>query len=114
MHHYLHMIKSHGTTDNFNTKLPEQLHINIAKNAFNHSNKKDYIAQMRRWLQRHEAVCKFMAYLQWAVKDHIPGGKKHRAQEFDADPDINEQAPDDDTNGSPAAINSLPTSTTLL
>ena len=115
MHHYLHMIKLHGTTDNFNTELPEQLHIDIAKDTFDHSNKKDYIAQMRRWLQRHEAVCKFTAYLQWAVKDYVPGGKKKRkAQEFDADPDINEQAPDDDIDDSPAAINSLPTSTTLL
>ena len=115
MHHYLHMIKSHGTTDNFNTELPEQLHIDIAKDTFDHSNKKDYIAQMRWQLQRHEAICKFTAYLQWAVKDYIPGGKKkHRAQEFDADPDINEQAPNNDIDDSPATINSLLTSTTLL
>ena len=66
-------------------------------------------------LQRHEVVCKFTAYLQWAVKDYVPGGKKkHRTQEFDADPDTNEQAPNDDIDDSPATINSLLTSTTLL
>ena len=46
MQHYLHMIKSHGTADNFNMELPEQLHINIAKDTFIHTNKEDYIAQM--------------------------------------------------------------------
>ena len=44
--HYLHMIKSHGTTDNFNTELPKWLHIIVAKDTFNHTNKRDYIPQM--------------------------------------------------------------------
>lgn len=76
MQHYFHMIKSHGTADGFNTELPERLHIDIAKDAFKHTNKKDYIPQMRQWLRRHEAVRKFTAYLVWTVKDYVPGGKK--------------------------------------
>ena len=76
MQHYLHMIISHGTPDNFNTELPERLHIDIAKDAFDHSNKKDFIAQMCLRLQRHEAVRKFTSYLQQTVTDYIPGGKK--------------------------------------
>ena len=47
MQHYVHMIKSHGTVDGFNTELPERLHIIIAKDAFDHTNKRDYIPQMR-------------------------------------------------------------------
>ena len=39
MQHYLNMIKSHGTMDNFNTEFPEQLHIDVAKDTFDHTNK---------------------------------------------------------------------------
>lgn len=115
MQHYLHMIKSHGTTDNFNTELPERLHIDIAKDAFVHTNKRDYIAQMRLRLQRHEVVCKFTAYLQWAVKDYTPGGKKqHRTQDVDTmDPDADGRTLDDEDE-SPAIPNSQSTNTTSL
>lgn len=93
MQHYFHMIKSHGTTDNFNTELPERLHIDIAKDAFKHTKKKDYISQMRQRLQRHEAVRKFTAYLLWAVEDYVPGGKKARqSNPADLVPDTDEQA----------------------
>ena len=115
MQHYLHMIKSHGTTDNFNTELPERLHIDIAKDAFDHTNKKGYIDQMCRRLQRHEAVRKFTAYLQWTVKDYIPGGKKtRRAQDINTDPDTDEPTADNDTDDSPATSTSPPTNTTSL
>ena len=76
MQHYCHMIKSHGTADNFNTELPERLHIDIAKDTFKHTNKKNYIAQMHQRLKRQEAVRKFTAYLLWAVEGYVPGGKK--------------------------------------
>jgi hypothetical protein len=99
MQHYFHMIKSHGTADNFNTELPERLHIDIAKDAFDHTNKRDYIAQMRLRLQRHEAICKFTAYLVWTVKDYVPGGKKkHRAQDVaDTDHEDDQTVPTTNT-----------------
>lgn len=88
MQHYFHMIKSHGTADNFNTELPERLHIDIAKDAFKHTNKKEFIYQMHQRLKRHEAVRKFTAYLLWAVEGYVPGGKKA----VQADPtDLEEQ-----------------------
>lgn len=88
MQHYYHMIKSHGTADNFNTELPERLHIEMAKDAFKHTNKKDYIPQMRLWLGRHESVRKFTAYLQWSVEDYVPGGRKgSQGDPFDLDSD---------------------------
>lgn len=102
MQHYFHMIKSHGTPDNFNTELPERLHIDIAKDAFKHTNKKDYLAQMRRRLRQHEAVRKFTAYLQWAVEDYVPGGKKlARTNTIDPDQDepfemLNDEGSTDD------------------
>ena len=82
------MIKSHGTADNFNTELSERLHIDMAKDAYEHTNKKGYISQMRQWLQRHEAVRKFTAYLLWATKDR-------------------DNDDDDSSNGGPAGSESL-------
>jgi len=60
---------------------------------------------MRLRLQRHEVACKFTAYLQWIVKDYIPGGKKrHGAQNTDvADPGADKQTLEDDVDDSPAA-----------
>lgn len=116
MQHYLHMIKSHGTADNFNTELPERLHIDIAKDTFSHTNKRDYISQMRLRLQRQEAVCKFTAYLQWTVKDYVPGGKKQqRGQGTNiADPDVEKQTPDDETDDNPITTGTPSAGTTPL
>jgi hypothetical protein len=44
--HYVNLIKTHGSTIGFNTELPERLHINYAKRAYKHSNKKLYTRQM--------------------------------------------------------------------
>jgi hypothetical protein len=38
MHHYLDDITLFGTTDNYNTEQTENLHIDIAKNAYCASN----------------------------------------------------------------------------
>ena len=116
MQHYLHMIKSHGTADNFNTELPERLHIDIAKDAFDHTNKRDYIPQMRLRLQRHEAVSKFTAYLVWTVKDYVPGGKKkHRAQDINtAAPDEDDETINNNANNHSTPITPPPTNTTQL
>lgn len=67
MKHYLDMIRSHGTTDGFNTEGSERLHIDYAKHGYAASNKKAYIQQMTVWLARQEAVHTFSSYLQWAV-----------------------------------------------
>ena len=53
---YVEMIKSRGAGDGFNTETSEQLHINLAKNAFRATNQHDYSAQMTLWLQHQEAV----------------------------------------------------------
>ena len=42
MQHYVHMIRSHGTADRFNTEASERLHIDFAKHAYAASNRKDY------------------------------------------------------------------------
>ncbi|KAJ7936205.1 hypothetical protein B0H13DRAFT_2226800 [Mycena leptocephala] len=67
--HYVDSIRSRGTADGFNTEGTERLHIDLAKLAYNASNKKAYTRQMTVWLRRQESVHKFGSYLQWAVPD---------------------------------------------
>jgi hypothetical protein len=63
--HYVQSILLYGTTDGFNTKLPECLHINLTKEAYRASNKWDYEEQMALWLQCQEAVFLRSSYLEW-------------------------------------------------
>ncbi|KDQ52229.1 hypothetical protein JAAARDRAFT_198407 [Jaapia argillacea MUCL 33604] len=65
MQHYIDAIKSRGSADGYNTELPEQLHIDFAKEAYRASNKRHYVPQMTQWLHRQESVHHFSAFLQW-------------------------------------------------
>ncbi|KAJ7798379.1 hypothetical protein B0H13DRAFT_2245195 [Mycena leptocephala] len=65
--HYVDSIRSRGTADGFNTEGTERLHIDLAKLAYNASNKRAYTRHMTLWLRRQESVHKFGSYLQWAV-----------------------------------------------
>ncbi|PSS37916.1 hypothetical protein PHLCEN_2v231 [Hermanssonia centrifuga] len=65
MLHYVDLIEQLGTADGFNTEWSERLHIDYAKDAYRASNKKDYIAQMTKWLSRQETVDRFAIYLEW-------------------------------------------------
>jgi hypothetical protein len=63
--HYAQCIRRFGTVDNYNTESTERLHIDLAKDAFAATNRRDYIHQMCRWLQRRESMIKFRMYLNW-------------------------------------------------
>jgi hypothetical protein len=65
MLHYIGSIRSLGSADGYNTESPERLHIDYAKEAYRASNRRDYVAQMAKWLQRQEAVDRQSAYLEW-------------------------------------------------
>ncbi|KAG1824011.1 hypothetical protein EV424DRAFT_1510778 [Suillus variegatus] len=68
LHQISHFVKSitlFGSTDGFNTELPERLHIVFAKDAYRASNKRDYEEQMALWLQRQEAVFLRSSYFDW-------------------------------------------------
>lgn len=65
MLHYIEKIRCLGTTDGFNTETTERLHIDLAKEAYRASNKRDYHAQMTKYLSRLEALDKFTEYLVW-------------------------------------------------
>ncbi|KAF8987416.1 hypothetical protein BDQ17DRAFT_1435655 [Cyathus striatus] len=69
--HYCDAIRSRGTADGFSTEGTERLHIDLAKNGYNASNKKEYTSQMTTWLQRQESIHEFGVYLQWAVPGYV-------------------------------------------
>ncbi|KAJ6586232.1 hypothetical protein B0H10DRAFT_1832804, partial [Mycena sp. CBHHK59/15] len=56
MEHYVYLLCLFGRADGFNTKSPERLHIDYAKNSYCASNKRDYIIQMTRWLHRSDVL----------------------------------------------------------
>jgi hypothetical protein len=49
--HYVNAIFVHGSANGYNSKSPERLHINFAKEAYQASNKQDFLEQMALWLQ---------------------------------------------------------------
>jgi len=54
-----------GTTDNYNTEQSECLHINLAKEAYHITNRKDEYAQMTMWLECCEKVHWHSASIDW-------------------------------------------------
>ncbi|KAG1850231.1 hypothetical protein DFJ58DRAFT_716846 [Suillus subalutaceus] len=84
--HYVHSILLFGTTDGFNTELPERLHIDFAKEAYHASNKRDYEEQMALWLQRQEAVFLRGSYLDWLLE-------RSRECGYDSDSDSEMEEP---------------------
>lgn len=91
MKHYIPSIRSRGPAPGFNTEGSERLHIEYAKLGYRASNKKAYLRQMAKWLQRQEAVHRFETYLQWA----IPGYKMTLGSEI-LDDEEEEDVEDDD------------------
>ncbi|KAG8900172.1 hypothetical protein FRC01_010248 [Tulasnella sp. 417] len=54
--HYTYEIRLHGTPDGYNTETPEHLHIDLAKAGYRASNKRNYMSQMTKYMQRREAI----------------------------------------------------------
>jgi hypothetical protein len=54
--HYTSSIRLFGTMDNYNTEQTERLHIDLAKDAYHTTNRKDEFTQMTRWLEHREKI----------------------------------------------------------
>ena len=65
--HYVRKIKLFGTTDNVNTEYTERLHIDLAKDAYRATNRRDEYPQMVLWLERREKVQRHAKYIEWRV-----------------------------------------------
>ncbi|KAJ3966648.1 hypothetical protein EV361DRAFT_872222, partial [Lentinula raphanica] len=72
MNHYVDGIERAGTLDNFNTEYTERLHIDMAKDAYAATNKKDELSQMTQWLERKEKVTKYALYRSWVQAGQHP------------------------------------------
>lgn len=70
--HYVHYIKLYGTLDNFNTEYTERLHIDLAKDAYAATNRKDEFMQMTIWLQQKEQILRHRQYVEWRLKGSEP------------------------------------------
>jgi hypothetical protein len=103
--HYVDSIRSRGTTNGFNSKASERLHIDFAKLGYRASNKKDYTAQIVRWLTHQEAVHQFTGYLQWAM----PHYAVQQDEASDADDDNDEENEPEDEHEDEGAEDEGPT-----
>ncbi|KAL0957368.1 hypothetical protein HGRIS_001170 [Hohenbuehelia grisea] len=56
-----------GTTDNYSTETTERLHIDLAKEAYRATNRKDEYGQMTLWLERCEKVLQHSDYVRWRL-----------------------------------------------
>jgi len=74
--HYTSSIRLFGTTDNYNTEHTERLHIDLAKDAYSASNRKDELPQMVTWLERMEAITRFDELIGWRLSGRIPPPEK--------------------------------------
>ncbi|KAL0571739.1 hypothetical protein V5O48_010221 [Marasmius crinis-equi] len=54
--HFSTHFENFGTADNFNTEYTERLHIDLAKNAYRSTNRRDELPQMVLWLDRKEKL----------------------------------------------------------
>lgn len=70
--HYRRLIENLGTTDNFNTEYTERLHIELAKNAYRATNKKDEYPQMTLWLERKEKILRHARFIKWRLDGKPP------------------------------------------
>ncbi|KAL0572117.1 hypothetical protein V5O48_009844 [Marasmius crinis-equi] len=54
--HYSRHFMNFGTADNYNTEYTERLHIDLAKDAYRSTNRRDELPQMVLWLDRREKL----------------------------------------------------------
>ena len=88
MYHYIDSIISRGSADGFITESPECMHINFAKNTYQATNKRNYIKQMKKWLEHQDACFQFSTYLQWTLEGYnskLEGSLKVKENNEDGD-----------------------------
>ncbi|KAJ6595269.1 hypothetical protein B0H10DRAFT_2442090, partial [Mycena sp. CBHHK59/15] len=68
MEHYPANIMNFGTSDNYNTEYTERLHIDLAKDAYRSTNRKDEFSQMTLWLERKEKILRHSQFVDWKLR----------------------------------------------
>jgi len=67
--HYASSIELFGAADNYNTEQSERLHIDLAKDAYRATNRKDEYPQMTAWLERREKMQRHAALIDRKQQD---------------------------------------------
>lgn len=68
-HHFVRDVEESGTSDNFNAEAPEHCHIEDLKNAYPHTNHRNFQTQTVRWLVRRDAIREFTLYQAWIDRE---------------------------------------------
>lgn len=84
--HYVDSIRWLGTTDNYNTEAFERLHIDLSKEGWRASNKRDHFPQMTMFISRQEKISSYDFYRTWGQEsdlenDKVPVGEKKEEEE---------------------------------
>ncbi|KAG2066512.1 hypothetical protein BDR04DRAFT_1129979 [Suillus decipiens] len=69
--HYMSMIQTFGTTDNYNTEYTEHLHIDLAKDVYHTTNHKDEFVQMTQWLKCKEKIIRDERHVMWRLHGNL-------------------------------------------
>ncbi|KAL0059745.1 hypothetical protein AAF712_013505 [Marasmius tenuissimus] len=72
LNHYIWKIRHFGSLDNSDTQYTERLHIDMTKDAYRASNRKDEFVQMTKWLERKEKVMRHSNFLEWRKGGCLP------------------------------------------
>jgi hypothetical protein len=73
LHARMHLpdnIRDCGASRNFSAQITERYHIDVVKDAYAATNRRDVAPQMVAWLNRQERVLQFDAFLAWDFKLH--------------------------------------------
>ncbi|KAJ7753261.1 hypothetical protein B0H16DRAFT_1663010 [Mycena metata] len=68
MEHYPPNIENFGTLDNCNTENTERLHIDLAKDAYRSTNRKNEFSQMTLRLERKEKILRHHQFVEWKLR----------------------------------------------
>lgn len=72
--HFAYSISLLGMTDNYDTQYTERLHIDLAKDTYRATNRKDEYPQMTTWLLRKEKIEQYDSFCRWREENDKQGG----------------------------------------
>ncbi|KAH9025638.1 hypothetical protein EDB85DRAFT_2177928 [Lactarius pseudohatsudake] len=72
----LHSLLHYKSTDNYNTEQTERLHIDLTKDAYRATNRKDEYPQMTAWLERREKIQLHMKFVEWRQQAQHDGAQR--------------------------------------
>ncbi|QRV97702.1 hypothetical protein RhiJN_25721 [Ceratobasidium sp. AG-Ba] len=89
MGHIPEHIRQKGTMDNYTTETMEHLHSPVLKDGYKASNRKEWLLQVIRRLNRHESMREYREFLDWLQK-------LKKAEEMEVDPPKDNDRDDED------------------